>query len=88
MEEEAAGIVRSPLTYLDEPFAPCEDYNANGEAFVMILRDIAKVYTVRDLEEEFYLCSVYPMHVGWGDGTGGHKVKGGSPSLTSQSALD
>lgn len=30
-----------------------------------MLRDIAKVYTVRDLMEEFYLCGVYTVRAGW-----------------------
>lgn len=49
MVGEATGILSSPISYLAEPFAGCEDYNADREAFMAMLQYIVKVYIVRDL---------------------------------------
>lgn len=64
MEEGAVRIVSSPLGYLEDPFVANEEYNTDGEAYVVMLCKVVKVYTVHDLVEEFCLCRVYPVRAG------------------------
>lgn len=65
MEGDATRIVSRSLEFLAEPFAAHEDDNPDGEAYVAMLREIAKMYMVCDLVEEFCMCGVYPVQAGW-----------------------